>query len=101
MAFPPALRFQYLPFIGLILLHTRLLLSACTTTTLDRASAAHHTEETDERGQALLRTAPTSTEECDSLLLEAGILFQETHYRPSPLNSFRAIAPAQLPDPKY
>lgn len=84
-----------------MLLLTVLLLSACTPTTSDRAPAAYTTEEKVERAQALLRSAPTSAEERDTLLLEAGILFQEADYRPSALNAFGAIDPAQLPDPEY
>ena len=84
-----------------MVLLTALLLSACAPTTSDRTPAAYTTQEKVERAQALLRSAPGSGEERDALLLEAGILFQEADYRPSALNAFGAIDPAQLPDAEY
>lgn len=77
------------------------LLSACTPTTTDRTPAAYTTQEKVDRAQSLLRSASTQAEERDALLLEAALLFQEADYRPSALNAFGAIDPAQLANDEY
>lgn len=90
-----------LPLAGLLALITVTLLSACAPTAPDRTPAAYTTEQKVERAQSLLTTARTAGDERDDLLLEAALLFQEVDYRPSALNAFGAIDPAQLDDAAY
>lgn len=101
MALPLALDNRSLPLAGLLALIIVALLSACAPTVPDRTPAAYTTEQKVERAQSLLTAARSAGDARDDLLLEAAQLFQEVDYRPSALNAFGAIDPAQLDDAAY